>query len=392
MTTDRSPIDGHDELGSEVVELLKALVAVDSVNPSLDPRGRGEAGIAAFIEQWANRQGLTARIDEDGSGRPNVVIESRPPADGIPTLLLCGHLDTVSLAGVVDPLTPRVDGDRLYGRGAYDMKAGLAACLIACRQARDLDLPVAVVVAAVADEEHASLGVQRLITTLQADAAIVTEPTEMMIGIAHKGFVWLDIEVQGVAAHGSRPELGIDAIAKTGPILVGLERLTESLKKRTHPLLGPGSVHASVISGGVEPSTIPERCVLTIERRTLPGQTVQDAEAEIEALLETCRAADDHLNVTARTTLHRPPMETPADEPLVETLAACMEQVSGTRPEIVGMSYWADSAFISSLGIPTVLFGPSGEGAHADIEWVSVSDTIACAEVLVAAAAALSSE
>lgn len=373
---------------AEVISLLKALVAIESVNPTLDPSGAGEGPLATYIHTWATERGLAAHID-DGSGRPSVIVESRPSATDVPTLVLCGHLDTVSLAGVVDPLVPRIDGDRLYGRGAYDMKAGLAAALVACRRAHADDLPVRVVVTAVADEEHASLGAQRLVRNLHADAAIVCEPTEMAVGIAHKGFVWTDIEVRGVAAHGSRPELGVDAIVKTGPVLVALERLNESLRSRVHPLLGPGSVHASVIAGGVEASTIPDRCVLTIERRTLPDETVEAVEAELEALLQSSRDADPQLDVTARTVLHRPPMQTDPDEHLVAVVGDAARAVLGVEPEIVGMSYWADSAFISESGIPTVLLGPSGEGAHAEVEWVSIADTIACAEVLSAAAKAL---
>ncbi|CCG02590.1 M20/M25/M40 family metallo-hydrolase [Blastococcus saxobsidens] len=379
------PVDGDPE----VIRLLKELVTIESVNPALDPTGAGEGPLAAYIHQWATERGLTARVEDDGSGRPNVIVESRPPAPGIPTLLLCGHLDTVSLASVTDPLLPRVEGDRLYGRGTYDMKAGLAASLVACQRAHEADLPVSVVVAGVADEEHASLGAQRLVENLQADAAIVCEPTEMTVGIAHKGFVWTDIEVHGLAAHGSRPELGVDAIVKTGPILVELERLTESLKSRVHPLLGPASVHASVISGGVEASTIPDRCLLTIERRTLPDESVADVEAELAALLQACRDADSQLNVTARTVLHRPPMQTSPDEHLVAVVGDAIRDALGVEAEVVGMSYWADSAFISALGIPTVLLGPSGEGAHAEVEWVSISETIACADVLYTAAEAL---
>lgn len=391
MTTHPTPLE-EERFTQDVLELVTSLVSIDSVNPSLDPTGGGEREIASYIKEWADQNGLDARVDDDGAGRPNVVVQSRTPREGRPTLLLCGHLDTVSLAGVADPLTPRVDGDRLYGRGTYDMKAGLAATLIACREARDLDLPAAVVVAAVADEEYASLGVQRLLENFRADAAIVCEPTEMKVGIAHRGFVWLDIEVEGVAAHGSRPELGVDAIAKMGPVLVALEELNETLKGAAHPLLGPGSVHASVIEGGVEASTIPERCVLTIERRTLPGETPERIRAEIESMLDVCRAADPELNVRSKVILHRPPTETARDEPLVAHLSGALREARGSDPDVAGMSYWADSAFISAAGIPAVIFGPSGEGAHADVEWVSISDTVACARALTATAASMSRE
>ena len=179
------------------------------------------------------------------------------------------------------PFAPRIDGDRLYGRGAYDMKAGLAAALIACRDAAELDLAGDVVVAAVADEEHASIGVQEILGAVRADAAIVTEPTEMRSRRAP----WLRVvrvEVTGRAAHGSRPHLGVDAIVKTGPVLTALGALDGALDERRHPLLGRGSVHASLISGGEELSSYPAQCVVGIERRTLPGETVADVEAELE--------------------------------------------------------------------------------------------------------------
>lgn len=370
-----------------VVDLLADLVTIDSVNPSLSPGAPGEAEIARHVHGWAVAHGLRAEIVDD-DGRPNVLVYGGA-ADG-PRLLLCAHLDTVGTGGMVDPLTPRIDGDRLYGRGAYDMKAGLAAALVACREADRFGLPAQVVVAAVADEESDSRGIQRLLPGLTADVAIVTEPTEMVAGVAHKGFVWMDVEVTGVAAHGSRPELGVDAITKTGPILVALEELSRTLATRHHALLGPGTVHASLITGGQEASTIPERCVLTLERRTLPDETVADVEAEIARLLDGCRAADPQLAVTARTLLHRPAMETAPDADVVRDLATAHRRVRRRDVEIGGMSYWADSAFLAAHGIPTALFGPGGEGAHADVEWVSLADTVDCARILVEVARALS--
>ena len=161
------------------------------------------------------------------------------------TLLLCGHLDTVNVEGMTDPHAPRIDGDRLYGRGAYDMKAGVAAALIAGREAARLGLAGDVVVAAVADEEHASLGVQEALRHVSADAAVVTEPTELELVVAHKGFVWSEVEVTGRAAHGSRPHLGVDAIVKMGPVLTALGAARHALAERPHPLLGRGSIHAS---------------------------------------------------------------------------------------------------------------------------------------------------
>jgi acetylornithine deacetylase len=284
-----------------------------------------------------------------------------------------------------DPFTPVVRGDRLYGRGAYDMKAGLAAALIAGREAARRGLEV--IVAAVADEEHSSLGVQEILRTVRADAAIVTEPTELTVATAHRGFVWTEISVAGVAAHGSRPHLGVDAIMKTGPVLTALDDLNERLRGREHPRLGRGFVHASLIHGGREESTIPDSCTLTIERRTLPGETTEDTEQDIARLLDRCRAADPALRVSSRTTLARAPFEVADDEAIVRAVARAATSVTGRPAELAGASYWADAAFIAGAGIPTVLFGPDGDGAHAREEWVSLPGTVACAQALIAAAA-----
>jgi acetylornithine deacetylase len=369
-------------MGDDLIDLLATLVSIDSVNPSLVPGAAGESRIAARVASWARDNGLTAQVVEGTSGRPSVIVRGGQ-GDG-PTLLLCGHLDTVGTGGVTDPFTPRVEGDRLYGRGAYDMKGGLAAALVACRDAARAGIAGEVVVAAVADEEHASLGVQEALRHVRADAAIVTEPTELRVATAHKGFVWTEIEVTGRSAHGSRPHLGIDAIMKSGPILRALDELNRELAtRRVHPSLGPGSLHASLIAGGREESTIPDRCLLTVERRTLPGETLAGVEAEVGRLLERCRDADEELTVAARTTLDRDPFETGPDERIVQ---AVQDALDGADPAPVGVSYWADSAFIARAGIPTVVFGPNGDGAHAEVEWVSVSGTVTCTRLLTTAA------
>ena len=284
---------------------------------------------------------------------------------------------------MADPHTPRLDGDRLHGRGAYDMKAGLASALLACREAAGAGLSGDVVVAAVADEEHASLGVQEVLAAVKADAAIVTEPTELELIVAHKGFVWAEIEVTGRAAHGSRPLLGVDAIVKTGPILTALGELDAALGERTHPLLGRGSVHASLIEGGAEMSSYPGRCVLGLERRTLPGETVADIEAEVAALIA---AADPGVEAAQRTLLVREPFEVPRDAEIVHTVRQAAAEVLGSPPALAGAPYWADAAFIAAAGIPTVMFGARGEGAHAVEEWVSVDDTVTVTHALVLAA------
>jgi acetylornithine deacetylase len=275
------------------------------------------------------------------------------------------------------PHVPRVEGDRLYGRGAYDMKAGLAAALVACAEASALGLAGEVVVAAVADEEHASLGIQEALGSVGGDAAIVTEPTELDVIVAHKGFVWAEIELRGRAAHGSRVDEGVDAIVAAGPILTRLGELDAALGARRHPLLGRGSVHASLIAGGEELSTYPARCVVSLERRTLPGETVADVEAELAGLIGGADAVQ-------RTLLVREPFAVDADAEIVSLVRAAAGGAA-----IAGAPYWTDAAFIAAAGIPTVMYGPGGAGAHAEEEWVSLADTEAVKRTLVAVAAEL---
>jgi acetylornithine deacetylase/succinyl-diaminopimelate desuccinylase-like protein len=373
-----------------VLDLLDALVRIDSVNPGLDPAGAGEAQLAGYVAEWGQRAGLSVQMVEGTAGRPSVILRGGRDHGGR-RLLLCGHLDTVGLAGHPDGLTPRVEGDRLYARGAYDMKAGLAAALIAGRDAARAGVRGEVMVAAVADEELASIGIQKVLAQLDAtgldgagldgaglDGAVVAEPTERQVGTAHRGFAWTEVTVTGVAAHGSRPHLGADAILATGPLLVAFARLDHCLRGRPHPFLGPGNLHASLISGGTEESTIPDRCRFTVERRTLPGETRQRVEADVAGLIERNRPADPRVTVSARTVLYRPAMETPATEPIVQALIGA----AGPGTAVAPMSYWADSAFLAAAGIPTVLYGPEGEGAHADTEWVSRTGTSTAAAVL----------
>ena len=368
-----------------MLELLADLVRIDSVNPGFDPAGGGEAEIAAYVARWGRGAGLRVEVLEGTAGRPSVILRGGRDRGGR-RLLLCGHLDTVALAGSADGLIPRAEGDRLYGRGAYDMKAGLAGALVACRDADRAGLDGEVVVAAVADEEFASIGIAEALAHLDGvgidgacfDGAVVTEPTERQAGVAHRGFVWTEVTVTGVAAHGSRPHLGADAIIAAGHHLAAFGELNTQLRGRPHPFLGPGNLHASLISGGTGESTIADRCVFTVERRTLPGETLDQVEADVAGLLERCRPADPRITVEARTVLHRPGMETDPAASIVRALLAAAGPGTGVAP----VSYWADSAFLAAAGIPTVLYGPEGDGAHAGIEWVSRSGTEAVAATL----------
>jgi acetylornithine deacetylase len=304
--------------------------------------------------------------------------------------MLNAHTDTVGVAGMSSPFTPRIEGGRVYGRGAYDMKGSLAACMLATVEAKRSPLAGDVILTAVADEEFASVGTEAVAAGMGADAAIVTEPTEMQIAIAHRGFVHLEVETHGRAAHGSRPELGIDAIAKMGRVLVGIEELDRRLRSTpSHAHLGSGSVHASLIEGGQEYSSYPARCVLQAERRTIPGETVVMVERELRDVVDAAGSGDDQFSADLRALASREPFEVAEDESIVRMVRRCATAVLAAEPDIVGVPFWADSALLAGAGIPTVLFGPRGEGAHAEVEWVEVADLERCVEIYVAVAAEL---
>ena len=345
------------------------------MNPSLVPGGAGEVAVADVVAAWLGHAGLEVHVEEAAPGRPNVVGAARGSGGGR-SLILNGHLDTVGLLEPDGGVTPRVEDGRLYGRGAYDMKGSLAAIMAAGAACASLDLRGDVIVTAVADEEAASVGTERLLERWRADAAIVAEPTDERLCIAHRGWVAFDVETPGRAAHGSRPDLGEDAIAKMGPVLVRIAELDRALQAGSrHALLGTGSVHASLIEGGQEYSSYPARCVLSGERRTTPGERREDVEAELRGLL-----GDSGGSITFP--FGRDPMETSPDEEIVRVV-----QAETGSPEVHGAPFWTDAALFAAAGIPAILFGPRGDGAHAAVEWVDLGSLERCRELYVAVAA-----
>jgi acetylornithine deacetylase len=347
------------------------------------PGAAGEGEAARHVAGWLGRRGFEVRLQETGEeGRPNV-IGRRPGTGGGRSLMLNGHLDTVGVAGMDDPHGARTDRGRLYGRGAIDMKGGLAALLHAAARADGVSGDL--IVTAVVDEEYGSIGTEAALRQVGADGAIVAEPTGLDVTIAHKGFVWLEVSVDGVAAHGSRPDLGVDAIAKMGAVLVAVGELGEELAAGSgHPLLGPGSVHASLIEGGQELSSYPDRCLLQLERRTVPGEDAATALAELQRIIDRLAEDDASFQASVRATFERKPLTADAGAALVVALRRAVRQVTGEEPAVVGHSGWMDAALIAEAGIPTVVFGPTGAGLHAAVEWVDLESVQRCSDAVLA--------
>ena len=364
------------------IDLLARLVAIDSVNPALVDGAAAETEVAAAIADHLRGLGLEVHLQDVAPGRPNVigVLDSGVPG---PSLMFCGHTDTVGVEGMAAPFTPAIRDGRLYGRGSQDMKGGVAAMIDAARVVRERGMKRGrLIIAAVVDEEFESIGADALVKEWRADAAVVTEPTDLQIGIGHKGFAWFEIETAGRAAHGSRPKDGRDAILRMGRVLARLEALDRLLQARpVHPIMGTPSLHASTIEGGREWSVYPDHCVLQMERRTVSGESLPEVEREVRAILEALRDEDPEFEGTIRRVFSRPPYETPSDSPLVGSLQGCAA-ARGVRTATTGLSFWTDAAILGATGIPSVLFGPGGAGLHSIEEYVHVADVIACRDVL----------
>lgn len=366
------------------ISLLRELIAVDSINPSLVPGAHGEQEIAGVIAAKLLEGGLDVEIQEVAHGRSNVIGLLEGAEKGR-TLMLCGHMDTVGVAGMTAPFDPVQKDGRIYGRGSQDMKGGLASMLGAVLHiSRNGGLKSGrVMIAAVIDEEYASIGAENLVTKFQADAAVVGEPTDMKVAVGHKGFEWVEIMTEGVAAHGSRPAEGRDAIARMGRVLSRLEKLDRELQSRhPHPIQGTASLHASLIHGGRELSTYPAECILEMERRTISGEPDRCALAEVENILEEIRAEDPEFKATARFLFSRPPYLTPADHELPTLIESAIAR-KGIKPVRGGMSFWTDAAVLGEAGIPSVVFGPGGAGLHSISEYVLADDVLACRDALI---------
>lgn len=365
------------------IKLLRQLIATNSVNPLLVPNGCGEKDIAEVIASEMKSAGMDVEITEVAEGRPNVVgfIEAKQKGK---TLMFCGHTDTVGVEGMKAPFDPEIKNGKIYGRGSQDMKGGVAAMIDAARKiASSGSLKKGkLIIAAIVDEEYSSLGAEKLVQNWQADAAVVTEPTDLTVAIGHKGFSWVEVEVRGRAAHGSRPLEGRDAILKMGRFLSKLEKHNQKLlTKSPHPILGTGSLHASLIEGGRELSTYPDRCLLKMERRTITDEPMEIALHEVEEILAELKREDKEFEATADFLFGRPSYQTPANHPLPEMLESAMK-CAGHQTKREGMTFWTDAAILGNAGIPSVVFGPGGAGLHSIEEYVLADEVITCRDAL----------
>lgn len=374
---------GGSDAPEGVVEMARALIATPSVNPTLDTEGAGEAAIASLAAGWLRSWGFAVEVLEFEAGRPSVV--ARLERGENRTLAFAGHLDTVGVSDMtIDPFDPIVRHGRVWGRGAADMKGGLAAILAAARDTAAEAFHGTLVVCLTADEEHAGRGSSQVVDAgLNADAIIVCEPTGMAIMPAHKGFAWIRIDFRGQAAHGSRPERGVDAIRHAGIFLARLDELeTRLTQRRRHPLLGSGSIHAGTIHGGTAPSVYPSHCHLTLERRTLPGESVATVRSDIEYLLAQLRSDVPSLDADLDISLFRNGSELAPDHEIVDVLSSSLADAN-LEPRIEGMSAWVEAAVYNAGGIPAIAFGPGEiEDAHSADESAPVWEIEAAHHVL----------
>lgn len=367
----------------DAIGLAEALVRIDTRNPSMVPGAPGEIGAVRLLAELLPGWGFTVETRELPGGRANLV--ARIGGGGGRTLMFNGHLDVVGVDGMVHaPFDAERRDGRLYGRGSADMKGGVAAMCAAAARAAATGLGGEIVVACVADEEYESIGTRALVEDgIRADAAIITEPTRLAICPAHRGFTWVELEFHGRAAHGSRYDLGVDAIAHAALVLSHLHTYQRGeLATRTHPLLGHASLHASTIEGGTGWSIYPDRCTLRLERRTLPGEPPDVALQEVAEAVAHAHRLEPNLEATIAVVGSQAPSDVPVESPVVRELGNSLVR-AGETVRIEGMSAWTDAALLNAAGIPTICFGPGDIAlAHSAEEWVPIDEVERAAHVL----------
>lgn len=367
------------------VDLARELVAIDSVNPSLVPGAAGEGEIVDFCSTWLTERGLEVERVEPTPGRPSLIATVRGTGGGR-ALLLNAHLDTVAASATL--LEPRIHAGMVTGRGSYDTKGGAAALMVSAARLVGAHLRGDLVLTLVADEEFGSIGTENVFERMRAgsmvvDGAIIAEPSELELTLAHRGFAWFRVDIAGVAAHGSMPEQGVDAIAHAARVMGALGELQKTFDSAApHPLLKPGTVRVATIEGGKDAATVAPACSLTIERRFLPHESPDAVEAELRAVID---AVPGEATVTLTRLVARGAFEAPDDAPIVAAVRAAAQQVLGTVV-VRGEPFWTDAGLIAEAGIPCVVMGVAGGGAHADEEYATTESIERLADIVERAA------
>ena len=369
-----------------ITETLQKLVQINSVNPGLDEDGPGEQEIGTYIAERLREMGIEPMVDELAPGRVNVTGVIKGSGTGR-SLMLNAHMDTVGVKGMAEPFSGRIEDGKLYGRGAYDMKGSIAAILGAAKAIRDsaMTLKGDLVLSFVADEEYESIGAEALVKKIRTDDAIVTEPTDLRLCTAHRGFGIWKITTKGKTAHGGNHHLGVDANGNMGLLMAELHRRAEKLQEENvHPLCGAASMHLPLVSGGRSLFVYSHECELHVERRTIPGESREEIEGELKELLKELEGRHKGFKAEMELVIWRSPYEIDATKSIVKRVSDALVGVTGMQPEIIGHTWWEDSAIFGDAGIETVVLGPRGGGIHEDVEWVELESVCDLAKVILA--------
>ncbi|MGD9497049.1 MAG: M20 family metallopeptidase [Armatimonadota bacterium] len=367
---------------SELVDLLAAMVALPSVNPAgAPPAGphQGEARMSSFVCNWLSERGIDARRQEVLPDRDNVIARVGGRAE--PPIVFEAHLDTVAVEGMtVAPFEPRIEQGRLYGRGACDVKGGLAAMMMALARVAQGKPPArTVILVAAADEEYLHGGARRFLhDSGPIAAAVIGEPTRLRVVIAHKGALRVRVVARGLSAHSSDPQRGVNAIYRMARVVTALEEFATALGRRDrHPLVGGPTLSVGTIHGGTAVNVVPERCEIMVDRRLIPGETPNDAFDEIATTIGPMLHDGDEVTPT----LKDQAVETDEGAQIVHLAQAAVRAAGlDDRPE--GVAYCTDGCDFAQRGVPLVVLGPGDIAqAHTADEWIEIRQVELAADI-----------
>lgn len=367
-----------------IIETMQKLVRINSVNPSLESGGGGEEEIGMYIVGLLHSMGIEAIVDELEPGRINVTATIEGIGSG-PSLMLNAHMDTVGVAGMERPYSGDIINGKLYGRGSYDMKGSIAAILAVAKAVKEnrIALKGDLLFSFVADEEYESKGAQALVKIHVSDAAIITEPTNLHICLAHRGFGVFDIKTKGKTAHGGNHHLGVDANMKMGLFLSRLHDFSIKLSnQKAHPLCGQASLHVPMVEGGRSLFIYSNECRIKVERRTIPGETESQVISELQDLIDQLTFLDSGFSAVMEKVIWRSPYEISPSSAIVREIKKAGSALKNFPKHFIGHTWWEDSAIFGEAGIETVIFGPRGGGIHEEVEWVELDSVVDLAKIL----------